>query len=257
MSSLDKLSEIVEVLLDVGRISFENGADTSHTIQTVLDFGESLGCDSVCAAPHYSSLSVTARIGDKDITRVAFMRPTGVNLSAILNLRHILSGREGKDFSSQFVKEELVRIRQANPPRGPLQISLLLAISCAAFCRLFGGDLAAMGTTLVVAFVSVHLRLAITKRKFNPYLTTFVVSLVASMLSELAGLSGWSETPEKAIVASILFLVPGVPLINAIEDIAKGYPIVGSGRLIHAFTLFVSIGIGLIVSARLMGISIL
>ena len=40
MPSSDKLSEIVDVLLDVGRISFENGADTSHTIQTVLDFGD-------------------------------------------------------------------------------------------------------------------------------------------------------------------------------------------------------------------------
>ena len=257
MPSSDKLSEIVDVLLDVGRISFENGADTSHTIQTVLDFGDLLGCDFVCAAPHYSSLSVTVRIGEEDLTRVAFMRPTGVNLSAILNLRHILSGNQGKEFSSQFVKEELAKIQQVNHPRGPLQISLLLAISCAAFCRLFGGDLAAMGTTFMVAFLSVHLRLAIVKRHFNAYLTTFTVSFFASMLAGLTCLTGWSETPEQAIVASILFLVPGVPLINAIEDIAQGYPIVGSGRLIHAFTLFVSIGIGLIVSIRLTGASIL
>lgn len=257
MPSQDKLSDTVEVLLDVGRVSFENGADTAHTIQTVLDFGESLGCDSVCAAPHYSSMSVTARMGDEDLTRVAFMRPTGVNLSAILNLRHFLTDNRGQGLSIESVKEEIERIRQAAHPRGPLQLSLLLAISCAAFCKIFGGDLAAMGTTLAVTFASVLLRLAIAKRGFNAYLTAFVVAFVASLLAGLSCSTGWSETPEQAIIASILFLVPGVPLINAIDDIAQGYPIVGSGRLVHAFALFVSIGIGLIMSMRLTGAAIL
>ena len=257
MSCPDKLSEVVDVLLDVGRLSFENGADTSHTVQTVLDFGESLGCDFVCAAPHYSSLSVTARIGDEDITRVAFMRPMGVNLAAILSLRHFLSSNQGETLSSQFVKKELARIRKADHPRGPLQISLLLGISCAAFCRLFGGDFAAMGTTLMVTFGCVLFRLAIVKRGINAYLTTFAVSFVASLLAGLSCLTGWSQTPEQAIVASILFLVPGVPLINAVDDISQGYPVVGAGRLVHAFALFVSIGIGLIISIRLTGASIL
>lgn len=257
MSSSDRLSEIVEVLLDVGRISFENGTDTSHTIQTVLDFGKLLGCDSICAAPHYSSLSVTARMGDEDLTRVAFMRPTGVNLSAILRLRHFLAENRGKELSLESVKAELAKIRQGAHPRGLLQISLLLAISCSAFCRLFGGDFAAMGTTFVVAFISFLLRSVIIKRGINAYLMTFMVSFFASLLAGITCMTGWSQTPEQAIVASMLFLVPGVPLINAIDDIAQGYPVVGSGRLVHAFALFVSIGIGLIISIRLTGASIL
>jgi len=257
MSSQKNLSDIVDILLDVGRISFENGSDTSHTIRTVLAFGESLGCDSVRAAPHYSSLSVSASIGDDHITRIAFMRPTGVNLAAVLRLRHFLSAKEGERLSPEIAKTELAGIRLAVHPRGPLLIALLVAFSCAAFCKLFGGDLAAMGATLVASFAGTLLRGAMSKRGFNAYLVTFVVALVASLLAGLACVNGWSQTPEQAIIASVLFLVPGVPLINAIEDIAHGYPVVGAGRLIHALALFISIALGLVISVHFTGAVIL
>jgi uncharacterized membrane protein YjjP (DUF1212 family) len=253
MSPDHNLSEAVDVLLDVGRVGFESGADTYHTVRSVVEFGESLGCDSVHAAPHYSSMSITASMGGEHVTRVDFMRPTGVNLSAVLHLRHFLTHNRGRQFSPQRAREEIANIRQAAHPRGALMISVLLALSCSAFCRLFGGDPFAMGMTFGASFVGALLQRRMSRCDFNIYLITFVVALVASLLAGLACMTGWTRTPDQAIVASVLYLVPGVPLINAIEDIAHGYPVIGTGRLTHALALFICIGLGLVISAQFTG----
>lgn len=44
---------------------------------------------------------------------------------------------------------------------------------------------------------------------------------------------------------SVLYLVPGVPLINGVIDIVEGYILTGFARLVQASLLIVCIAIGL------------
>ena len=44
---------------------------------------------------------------------------------------------------------------------------------------------------------------------------------------------------------SVLFLVPGVPLINGVIDIVEGHILIGCSRLINALLLIICIAIGL------------
>ena len=43
----------------------------------------------------------------------------------------------------------------------------------------------------------------------------------------------------------MLFLVPGVPLINGVIDIVEGHILIGCSRLINALLLIICIAIGL------------
>lgn len=257
MASKDNLSEITEFLLEVGCTSFENGANTKLTSQTIMSFGAALGCDSVRAIPHYSSISITVGMDDRYVTRIALMRPVAPNMAIVFRLRQFLFNSSGKQRSLREAEEALQTIRQTNHFRAPLQLSLLMAFSCAAFSKLFGGDIAAMGITFVASFAGSFLHSIMPKHGFNTYLIIFMVSLVASMLAGLASMTGWSQTPALAMVASVLYLVPGVPLINAIEDITYGYPVVGIARLTDSVARFLSIALGLVIAVQITGITIL
>lgn len=50
---------------------------------------------------------------------------------------------------------------------------------------------------------------------------------------------------ETALATSVLYLVPGVPLINGVIDIVEGHILIGFSRLINALLLIICIAIGL------------
>ena len=52
-------------------------------------------------------------------------------------------------------------------------------------------------------------------------------------------------TDKKCLKLALLYLVPGVPLINGVIDVVEGYVLTGFARLTEASLLIVSIAIGL------------
>ena len=60
-----------------------------------------------------------------------------------------------------------------------------------------------------------------------------------------------------AIATSVLFLIPGVPLINGVIDIVEGHILLGLSRIINALLLVICIAIGLSVTLLLVKNSLL
>ena len=60
-----------------------------------------------------------------------------------------------------------------------------------------------------------------------------------------------------ALVSSVLFLVPGVPFINSIKDMIKGYPLVGLSRGVTAVLTIFAIALGLLLAMQLVGRNLL
>jgi len=63
------------------------------------------------------------------------------------------------------------------------------------------------------------------------------------------------EDPKIAMAASVLLLVPGFPLINAVSDMLKGYINMGIARWVFATLLAISVSIGIVAALTVMGIS--
>ena len=58
----------------------------------------------------------------------------------------------------------------------------------------------------------------------------------------------FDTTSEVALATSVLFLIPGVPLINGVIDIVEGHVLIGCSRLIGALLLILCIAVGLSVT---------
>ena len=52
-------------------------------------------------------------------------------------------------------------------------------------------------------------------------------------------------TPDIAIGTSVLFLIPGVPLLNGVIDIVESHILLGTTRLVSALLLVMCIAVGL------------
>ena len=62
-----------------------------------------------------------------------------------------------------------------------------------------------------------------------------------------------AEQPAIALAASVLLLVPGFPLINAVLDVVKGYYNMGLARWLTASMLTLSATVGIVLAMKLTG----
>lgn len=88
----------------------------------------------------------------------------------------------------------------------------------------------------------------VSRRGFNHYVIFIASSFAASMYASVALM--FDTTSEVALATSVLFLIPGVPLINGVIDIVEGHILIGCSRLINALLLIICIAVGM--SATLM-----
>ena len=125
----------------------------------------------------------------------------------------------------------------------PLFVLLLVGFANASFCKLFGGDIISMGIVFSATITGLFLKQQMQKKKINHYIIFIVSAFVASLCASTALI--FDTTSEIALATSVLYLVPGVPLINGVIDIVEGYILTGFARLTEAALLIVSIAIGL------------
>ena len=122
---------------------------------------------------------------------------------------------------------------------------VLLSIANAAFCELFGGDSGAMALVFVATAFGICARHLLSKLKINLKIQYIAVSFAVSFIVSLGARYGLSATPDVAVGSSILFLIPGVWLINSVFDILNENMLVGISRGLNTGLLIICIAIGL------------
>ncbi|KAB6379314.1 threonine/serine exporter family protein, partial [Bacteroides xylanisolvens] len=144
--------------------------------------------------------------------------------------------------SLEELKDKYKKIISA-PRIHSLFVLLLVGFANASFCKLFGGDLISMGIVFSATITGFYLKQQMQAKKINHYVVFIVSAFVASLCASTALI--FDTTSEIAMATSVLYLVPGVPLINGVIDIVEGYVLTGFARLTEASLLIVSIAIGL------------
>ncbi|HLP05975.1 MAG TPA: threonine/serine exporter family protein, partial [Paludibacter sp.] len=140
------------------------------------------------------------------------------------------------------IKEKYYRIIQT-PRMNAFLLIILVGLANASFCRLFKGDWLSMGIVFLATIAGFYTRTLLQKNKVNHYIVFIVSALVASFISATSLL--FHTTSDIALATSVLFLIPGVPLINGVIDVVEGHTLTGISRLVNAFLLIVCIAIGL------------
>ena len=97
-------------------------------------------------------------------------------------------------------------------------------------------------------------RQELNRRYFNSLLVVVSTAFVAGLIASLAGLLRLSTQPQTALAASVLLLVPGVPLLNCADDLLKGHLVTGIVRGIMGGLICLGIALGLLLAMRLTGV---
>lgn len=122
-------------------------------------------------------------------------------------------------------------------------------MSNACFCALFGGDLFACLLVALDTAAGFYLRKFLIGRGLNHYVAITLAAAISIAIPALGIYLGCpTETGPTALATSVLYLIPGVPLINGIIDIVEGHTLSGTSRLIHGALIILSIASGMAIT---------
>jgi len=135
-------------------------------------------------------------------------------------------------------------------------VVIALGLTAASLARLFGGDWPTFGIAWVAGSAGMWLRQELGRRGFNPFFIPFAAALLSGIIGGAAVLLEWSRVPALCLVAPGMIIVPGVPLVNGVQDMFKNHMSQGLARLALGVLITLAIAFGLFVAAILTGAKI-
>lgn len=108
--------------------------------------------------------------------------------------------------------------------------------------------------TFAASAVGMVVRQEMGQRHFNPMLTFGATAFVITLISSQVMIYGLGNLPFVATASSVLMLVPGFPLINAVADMLKGYTNMGVARFVMASLLTLATSLGIVGAMMLMNV---
>ncbi len=255
MKTTDELKDIGLFIAEYATRLLGAGVHTSRVIRNSKRIGESLGAQvRMTTFQRTIILTVYDRQSDAVYTEVVDIAPLPVSFE----LNSDLSALSWEACDERLTLEQLwekYREAIARPRMNPLLLLGLVGVANASFCKLFGGSWGGAAVVLGATLAGFYARQAMQRRGVNHFIAFLLSALVASLCASSALL--FDPTAQIAIATSVLYLIPGVPLINGVIDIVEGHILNGCIRLIHSLLLVVCIAIGLSVTLLIVKNSLL
>ncbi|GAA5784494.1 threonine/serine exporter family protein [Chitiniphilus shinanonensis] len=249
MKTVRDPTHLCRLVLFAGTLVHQSGGDTARTANIMTRTARALGAENVHTVVSSLNLGITVELNSRQRTVFHKAPHMGVNFRTLTGVSRAVNALEARRIGPTAF-ETLLDDLASRPHYYPRWFTAFtVGLACGGFAALFGGDLAAVLATLVGAGLGSWVRLWMTSRHYKPFIFAIASSTVATLLVGL--LAAWlSYTPEPAIAASVLFLIPGVPLINAMADMLSGNYLNGGVRLTMSAVIIAGIGVGVSLALR-------
>lgn len=250
------IQEMADLLIDISCTLMSSGSHTMRINQNVSRIAESFNYN-VELAIFQHSIILTLTNKDDSMQRITLMRknkPLLINFSFVAEISALSWDCFDKNLSFDEVKEGFEEIIQKKRLSRWI-VLVLVGFANASFCGLFQGDTTAIGLVFLGTLAGFYARQELIARHLNHFMIFGISAFIASLISGLGYVfPGITATPEVAVAASVLYLVPGVPMINSALDIINGHILTGGARLINAFSLIACISLGMYLTMVILGL---
>ena len=244
---------VTRLCIQCGLFLLQHGAESALVEELPARLGRALGMDSVESAISPNAIVLTTIKDGQCLTSTRKNQDRGINMHVVTEVQHIVILVEHRLLDPKGVEKRFNQLRPLRYPRW--LVSLMVGLSCACFCRLNNGGWDGALITFFASMVAMYIRQMLAGIHLHPQLNFCITAFVATTLSGLwLQLPAFSQTSSVAMAASVLLLVPGFPLINAVADMFKGHINTGLARWAIASLLTLATCVGVVMASSLWGL---
>lgn len=227
------VAEPIDVALDLALLAFRNGASTAASDRTFHAAAGAMHLDEAFVIWRLDN--ATAGMGRGGRTAVRQLRPPGLNLSRVAAVADVTERLTRGAFDPLRLPSEIDRIAHIGSPYGLWSIVLATAATAGLFARLQDGHWGGAAIAAVAASTGRLLGRQMQKRDATEAGITMACALTSSFVASIwLHLLGRPVEPA-TLIASVIYLIPGVALINGFFDVVSSrHLIIGVQRIINA-----------------------
>lgn len=245
---------LLDTAVMAGEVMLRNGAETHRVEDTMMRIPKMSGLAHTEVLVMTTGFMVT--LDDKNMDSMTVIRrieSRGTNLKKIADVNEI-----SRQFCQGVItlEEAFHKVRETYRNRTPFKLNLLPMIAVTAgFTGMLGGsafDIIAAGAS---GIITAGVLLGCKKMQIHMFLTNIISSFVIAVFADIwiRFLPGIYDM-DMVIIGSIMPLVPGAAITNAILDTLYGDYISGGAKILEAFVIAVSVVLGVGIGMALMRI---
>ncbi|EIZ3928208.1 threonine/serine exporter ThrE family protein, partial [Escherichia coli] len=239
--------------IQCGLFLLQHGAESALVDELSSRLGRALGMDSVESSISSNAIVLTTIKDGQCLTSTRKNHDRGINMHVVTEVQHIVILAEHHLLDYKGVEKRFSQIQPLRYPRW--LVALMVGLSCACFCKLNKGGWDGAVITFFASTAAMYIRQLLAQRHLHPQinfcLTAFAATTISGLLLQLPT---FSNTPTITMAASVLLLVPGFPLINAVADMFKGHINTGLARWAIASLLTLATCVGVVMALTIWGL---
>ena len=258
----------LDLLLRTGQILMESSADTSRVKRNMERTAAYLGLpkENLHMNIDYYMLQVNVSDEYHSFSKMQRCDKHVINMLAIQEVSKLSWRAIQKDYSLDKYEEELEKIAHGKHYYTDWMIAIGAGLACGGFCIQFGCDWTAFCYASIAAILGNRLRMFLNHSGSNIYANFAVAAFVSTVLAWLSSFIStpsvqaalpeflrpilFTHTPWHPLLACALYIVPGVPLINAVNDLLDNYINTGLIRSMNTMLIVVSMSFGIMLAIK-------
>lgn len=240
---VDQKELAIDCCLLAGRMMMEAGAETYRVEDTMARMAETQKLEST-----HSFVTPTGIIfspGSPYHTKLVRIKDRTTDLEKVALVNAVSRKLSTGEYSLEVAYTRLQEIDRSNV-MFPMWLQLMAAsVASGCFLLLFQGlwtDVPAAMVAGGLGFLIVTLIDELTRVKF---FAEFIASLAVGLTSFAAIMIGFGTELDKIIIGSVMPLVPGLLITNAVRDLMAGHFMSGLSKGAEAFLTAFAIGAGI------------
>ena len=248
MEKITELDKKIDLILTAGQILNENGATNDKIIRVLNRIAIFMKIPIENISLHIIRQIIFLEIFDGEKKVVSFRKcnKTAVDFNIIYSITKISWQILKKSVSLDELKKFFDDINSKPKIYSHLQIILAVGIACGGFCCLFGGNFLEIICTSISAMAGKFFQIKLLKYKMNEFLAIDLAAFVATSFAYFL-----HPTSVMPMVACSLFLIPGVPIVNAVVDMLNKFFLKALTEFFRAFLIIVSMTAGIAFSVEI------
>jgi uncharacterized membrane protein YjjP (DUF1212 family) len=238
----------LEVLLRFAGLMLQAGSTAARTRKWIDAIAPKLGFETAAVAVSLDSITVSVCRGGEWLIGMRELGPPGINVSRIARLEE-LARTARSDVTPVEIAAELTRIESAAPPLSFVQSTAAVGLASGGFAFLNGAAVPEILAAMIGGASGQCVRLWLSRRRLNQYGTAALAAIMASGVYVLVAAAGsrlgFGFAHPAGFIASILFLVPGFPLIAGLFDLLQLQTVAAVSRLAYGVMMLLAVAFGL------------
>lgn len=245
MMTEEQQAQALAIASEAGHILLENGAEISRVEETMERIASHYGVDSKSFFVLSNGIFTTSSFNK--YANVEFIPFKGTQLDKVVAVNQLSRDIVAGKYTLDEAKVRLREIRTMRPHPVWEQV-LASALGSAGFCIVFGGGLLDCAASFVCGILLWLFVLYVTAPHMSKIVGNIVGGLFVTGLCIAFHRIGFGHSLPNMIIGAIIPLIPGVPFVNGVRDLANEDYIAGATRLLDALLVFFCIAAGVMLA---------